>query len=561
MKTDNSFLVDENIFILSEKNSFEITNVKQMNIQSLQKYLSRNSGYNKVTQDNQVLKKIILTGFGKEFPKDGDVVFVNYFAELEDGKSVDNTLILREPKQIIIGNNNLIPGLELGVRSMVIGEKAKIVVFPEYGYSLHDDLTKLAKEDPKIKIDIQENLILKDIEYPSLEDIKKLETKDLKKFLPIIYDIELVNIDKPRKNREYADVTEKITESSDLKNEGNKLFREKRFREALIKYNSGLNYFFKIPTENLKTNTLIDLKQTLLLNVINCHIALNEYNYALKKIPEAFEIKETPKCFFYRALSLMNLGDFDQAFSDIEKLKSLLPNDKQILKLENDFEILKKKTQTEKKIIFKKGLFQSINNNSDDMSEKSKKICILPPFDRKNFCFYLDYVINNNKKIPQKIKFEIFELFSKNNNNGQENINLLNYLKKMITEKIFQDKNLEILNILDNDDSFIYRIDQLKYNVSEDSIDILGFLNFDYSKKQNIYPPCQDNLLAIRKNDENGYDLIILPFMISYDIVPNLYVIGRIFYNNEYFKILSNKIKEGEKYEVKIIDCGISNIL
>ncbi len=562
MNSETSSFINENLNNQLDKASIELksSTLKDQNLLSLQKFIYNSSCFVKVTQDGLILKKTTLQGFGKSNPSNGEEVFVNYIADLEDGRLVDNTLIMREPKQILMGRNNCVPGLELGIKSMVIGEKAKIIVFPEYGYILHDELTNKNKseQNPNSKpfINNIQSLKLEQINYPSIEDSKSLELKDLKKYLPIIYDIELVKIDKPRKNRENADVTEKMTEASDLKIEGNQLFREKRYREALLKYSSGLNYFYKIPTDDLRTNKLIDLKHTLILNIINSHNALFEYNYALKRLPEAFEIKDTPKCYFYRALASMNLAEFEQAHKDIEKLKSLMPNDKQILRLEDDFKNLREKTNTDKKSIFKKGIFMEFNNpiKYDEKIEKN----FLPSFNQKNFCFYFDILINNNTKAPQKIKFEIFDIFAKTENEKS----FIKYFKNLIRERKLVDKNLEIIcDCEDNKktENFLYKITEIESEKGEDStMDLLQFLDYDNSKYMNNFQPSEDSLLAIKKKEDGKIDLVIIPFKITDKNVNNLHVIGRLFYNNENFNNLSQKIKQGENLEIRIIDCDKS---
>ncbi len=533
-------------------------NLKEKNLNSMKRYLSTNSGFVKVTEDELILKKINFKGYGKCNPSDGEDTFVNYVAELEDGRSVDNSLILREPKKIMMGENHCVPGLEIGIKSMIMGEKAKIVVFPGYGYLLQEFKSKKNKDEDKSEfnyINHLEKLNFKEIDYPSIEEFNKMELKDQKKYLPIIYNIELVKIDKPRKNREDSDVTEKMTEASDLKIEGNQLFRENRYREALIKYSTGINYFFKIPTEDLKTIKLIDLKHTLILNIINCHLALNEYNYALKRINEAFEIKETPKCYFYRALSSMNLDDFEQAEKDLDKLKNLLPNDKQVLGLEGDLKRLKNKTINEKKNIFKKGLFmQSSENNS--YNENKKPETILPCFNEKNFCFYLDYLLNNNYESPQKIKIEIFNSFSQRKLNENQN-NLVNCLIDIIKARKLKDKEIEIKYQNEDGKSFAFNLLELEESDKE-TFDIYEFLNIKKGDNSKKFPPCEDLLLAIKKNKNLKYDLIILPFNLGDNPIEDIFIIGRVFFNKENFSSISNRIEKGEIINIKITECDCS---
>lgn len=567
------------IFDSTNSDSTEINFLKQKNIELYNKYQNTTWDYIKLLEDGFILKKIYLKGFGKSTPKDGQEVFVNYYAQiLEDGRSVDNTLILREPKQILLGKNNCLPGLEKAVKSMIIGEKAKILVFPKYGHLAHAKIKNKIKENEGYDIasfDFDKDII----DYPSNinneEDFKKAEVKEIKSFMPILYDLELVKVDKPRKNKEFADVEEKMAEVSDLKNEGNQLFREKSFREALIKYNTALNYFFKIPTEDLKTLKILELKQTILLNIVNCHIALLEYNYALKNLPESFEIKESPKCYFYRAIASMNSGDFEQACLDIQKLKSLMPNDKQIKQLEEDFYKIKEKSLNEKKQIFKKGIFNDTinenNNKNASLYIENNNFLYLPAFNPNNICFYLDYLVNNNTKLPQKIKFELFDTFSfkKDLINKQDGAKIYFpiYLLKAIKDKTFINKKLELeYNIsLDSENHknyYYYKIidiDIMNHSNKTNDANILEIMKFDYLKSKYQYPPVENMLLAIKLCNDNKFYLIILPYKICGNSINNLIVVGRMFYNTENFKSLSEKTyKEEEMFEIQIIDCDRS---
>ena len=161
----------------------------------------------------------------------------------------------------------------------------------------------------------------------------------------IIYEIELVKFDKIRKNKSVLEPEERIEEAGNLKTEGNELFREKRYYEAIVKYNSGLNYINQLPTEFLNTK-IVDLRLQFYLNITNCHICMQEFNYALKKVEEAFGLKNPPpvKCYYYRCIANMNLGEFELAGKDFKLLRTMLPNDNLVKQLEDDFVIIKEKS-------------------------------------------------------------------------------------------------------------------------------------------------------------------------------------------------------------------------
>ncbi len=207
------------------------------------------------------------------------IKLVNYEGRLDDGRIIDNTRIRQEAYSIILGKGNIIKGLEIAIMNMKIGEKARVKIRTDYGYGSND---------------LNQNLPPK--------PLAELEENEAKKYSNLIYEIEVVKHDKVRKSRTQMDFEERIAEAADLKENGNELFKQKRFREAIIRYEDGFKYITQIPTQQL-TQKIIDLRLTLTLNITNCFLQLYEYHYALKKANEAFDIKITPKCYYYRCVN------------------------------------------------------------------------------------------------------------------------------------------------------------------------------------------------------------------------------------------------------------------
>lgn len=58
----------------------------------------------------------------------------HYVAYLEDGTCIDNSLQRGQPLYFILGAGQVIPALEMIFPTLSRGERAKIVVPPEYGY-------------------------------------------------------------------------------------------------------------------------------------------------------------------------------------------------------------------------------------------------------------------------------------------------------------------------------------------------------------------------------------------------------------------------------------------
>eukprot|EP00184_Porphyridium_aerugineum_P002646 CAMPEP_0184693360 /NCGR_PEP_ID=MMETSP0313-20130426/1593_1 /TAXON_ID=2792 /ORGANISM="Porphyridium aerugineum, Strain SAG 1380-2" /LENGTH=526 /DNA_ID=CAMNT_0027151421 /DNA_START=394 /DNA_END=1974 /DNA_ORIENTATION=+ len=86
-----------------------------------------------VTEDGGVVKTITKAGTGG-FPEDGSTVKVHYVGTLQDGKEFDSSYKRREPFSFVVGAGKVIKGWDEVLRTMSIGEKATVVISPEYAY-------------------------------------------------------------------------------------------------------------------------------------------------------------------------------------------------------------------------------------------------------------------------------------------------------------------------------------------------------------------------------------------------------------------------------------------
>ena len=494
-------------------------------------------GYVDITKnkDKGVMKKIIEQGFGRS-PIDGLELTIHYTSTLEDGRGVDNTYVTKEPYIFLLGSGSLIPGMELALKQMKMGERAKIRISPEYSFFAQEKIKN--NEMPQGEYSISE------IIYPySEEDLAKMDVKDARKYLTIIYEVFLEKFDKPRKHKTQMVTDEKIAEATSLKTEGNSLFLEKSFQEAMVKYKDALDYLTKIPNDELNSK-IYSLQQSCLLNIVNCHVSLGEYNYALKKLEEFFSVnsKTPPKFYYYRAIAYMNMGEFDKAEKDIKNLGYLLPNDPSVDKLKKDFWDAKEKVFNKQKGMVKKGLFSS---KLYDDKEYANKVLTIPEFDYKNTCFYLDLLINGNVKDPIKIKFEIFK----------HTADKLHFVIDIIEDYIKNKKLIKKdLNLIDNEEhQKLITLDTIIYE--QHSLNILIG-----SEGCNIYPADEDYLLVLiwkkkNKNEQNEdihVKLALALNTLDKNINSNIIVVGRCYYNTQFLK----EIKDKEEVKLLITDCN-----
>jgi FKBP-type peptidyl-prolyl cis-trans isomerase len=85
--------------------------------------------FTELTKDRGLYKKILKEGSGRS-PVDGMKITAKYQGILEDGRVFDET----DNLQFILGEEELITGLEIAIKTMKKGEKSIIVMRYDYAY-------------------------------------------------------------------------------------------------------------------------------------------------------------------------------------------------------------------------------------------------------------------------------------------------------------------------------------------------------------------------------------------------------------------------------------------
>jgi len=76
----------------------------------------------------------ISPGDGQHFPKRGDTVKIHYVGTLRDGKKFDSSRDRNSPFVTKIGIGQVIKGWDEGVPQLSLGQRARLIVTPDYGY-------------------------------------------------------------------------------------------------------------------------------------------------------------------------------------------------------------------------------------------------------------------------------------------------------------------------------------------------------------------------------------------------------------------------------------------
>ena len=498
--------------------------------------------YFPITKDNLIQKKLVKEGFGI-YPGYGMEVFLHLYGEAEDGRCVANTRIVREePRIIILGKLQEFPGLEIAVKSMKMGEKSTFKFPPEYTYFSQD---KFSKSDPNLISHLKPELFKTEItEKKTNEELKNMEIDQAKKYQNLYYDIELIKFDKPRPRKSQIGPKERLEQADELKYEGNKLFKEKRFMEAIVKYEDARDYLKNMPNDYIN-DFYHNLQNSLTLNTTNCRINLGQYNYALKNMEDNFLFEKTPKAFYFKSLCQMHLGDFETSYKNLLELQKVLPDEKQMKIFFDDYYTFKEQTIKEQKERANKGIFKSGLYGDKKYESNENKEYSLPKINLKeNKCFYIDFLINGDEMNPYKIKFEIFKYDDNNIGNSLLIKDTIEFIKSEINKKNIKGKEINFNFTDDNNYNNIILFEKYReLNPKEDDFD-----------KNNIYPPEEEVLLLLHKiciDNNYYYNIEISGKKLNEKPLKDFIVLGRCYYNQ---KIIINLTQSKMNGNLKILD-------
>jgi FKBP-type peptidyl-prolyl cis-trans isomerase 2 len=80
--------------------------------------------------------------------KNGDTVKIHYTGRLKDGNVFDSSQN-RPPLDFVVGNGNVLPGIEEGVTGMVVGDRKTVEILPEaaFGSRSNELVVEIAKSE------------------------------------------------------------------------------------------------------------------------------------------------------------------------------------------------------------------------------------------------------------------------------------------------------------------------------------------------------------------------------------------------------------------------------
>lgn len=270
-------------------------------------------------KDGGIMKKTLEEGDGWETPNELCKVKINY--TLRDSKG--NLIEEKTDFEFVCGEEQVPLGLDQGVQSMKKKEKSILKVKPPYCSTQYDSESHVE------------------------------------------YTVELLELEKEKSSWDMS-FEEKLEIATRRKEEGNELFKQKKYERALKRYKKALDYFqndSSLKDEEKKKASA--LKLPCYLNTAVCLMKTKSWKEVIENCNKALEIDPANvKALYRKGSALIDLDDWEQAKLCLEKALQHDPSNKEI---KQEIARLRKKiteqNQKDKKIF--SGMFERLRKQGE----------------------------------------------------------------------------------------------------------------------------------------------------------------------------------------------------
>lgn len=245
-----------------------------------------------VLGDGRLIKRRIRDGRG-EFPMDCPLqdsqLRVHYKGMLLDDKKTifydtrtDNG---GQPLEFCSGEGLVPEGFEMSVRLMLPGEIALVTCPPDYAY---DKFPRPANVPEGVYVE---------------------------------WEIELLGFEMP-KDWTGLDFRSIMAEAENIRSTGNRLFKEGKYELAKAKYEKVLRDFNHVnPQDDEEGKEFLNTRNMLQLNVAACYLKMGECRKSIETCDKVLDANPVHvKALYRRGMAHMELGDFEDAKNDFEKM-------------------------------------------------------------------------------------------------------------------------------------------------------------------------------------------------------------------------------------------------
>ncbi|XP_077119690.1 peptidyl-prolyl cis-trans isomerase FKBP8-like [Ranitomeya variabilis] len=258
------------------------------------KYIFSSNQWIDITDDKLLRKKILRPGRGEDsIPLPGQQVTVYLMGILEDG-----SLVEKDPKlSFVLDEGDVIQALELGVRSMQLGEVAFLLTNGLYAFGL-------LGRDPDISSDAS-----------------------------LLYKVTLLEVrDKPSL---FALTTaDRITHGNQKRECGNFHFEREEYRSAMHSYSQALTILTPTIADPLSSEEEEEIREhrvKCLNNLAATQLKLHHYDDVLNSCNAVLEMDiDNAKALYRKGKVLSERGDYEEAMSVLKLALKLEPTTKAI---------------------------------------------------------------------------------------------------------------------------------------------------------------------------------------------------------------------------------------
>lgn len=277
-----------------------------------------------LTADGKIKKRVIRSGYGDK-PPEKAIVRVNYNAYIEyDPEPFDSTYARNRAHQFVVNDGGVIIGLDIGVQSMQLEEKAQFIISPDYAYGALGCLNRVPAQ-AEVLFEVE---LVKIVNVGAAMKFDNLSPEQKKQFIHV-YDYCLA-----------------------LCAKGKDIF-SKNTKFAIKEYNIAVSLLECCHLENYEDQIKQqELLMKLYTNLLVCYTRTEEpkkgcLNFnKIKEMVKGTSLKIPAKCYFNNSRCLKMLGEFDLAKKRLECALKMEPKNSEIL---NEFVALEEEKKKYKR--------------------------------------------------------------------------------------------------------------------------------------------------------------------------------------------------------------------
>ncbi|CAK9300284.1 unnamed protein product [Gordionus sp. m RMFG-2023] len=240
-------------------------------------------------KDGGILKSVLEKGEGYNTPNEGALVKIHIKGRCQD------TIFQDEDLEITLDDSGMVvEGIEYALKKMKKGEKSRLTISSIYAYG--------KAGYPKYNIPSNSKLI---------------------------YEIILNDFEKAKESWE-MDLSEKLEQSSFLKDKGGKFFKDGKYKKALSCYKKINDYLqYEPDAKDEQLEKLNKLKEAANNNLAMCYLKLGDHNKCIEFCDKVLETDpKSEKAYFRKGMSHTVLTNYDDAISCFQKVLEIDPNNK-----------------------------------------------------------------------------------------------------------------------------------------------------------------------------------------------------------------------------------------